>query len=204
MIWIGLTGSMGSGKSTAAKVLREMGFPVLDADQVVHDLMKPGGPLASEIISTFGQTVDAGGTVNRSALGRLVFGDAKKLAQLEALIHPKVRDKVAALRSALAKTGEPVAFYDVPLLFEKKMEPQFDFILVVTATESARRERLKTRSSISDDEISARFKSHVSPEIKEGKASAVIRNDGDPAALKEEVKRALNKLQIRLPTVRDS
>jgi dephospho-CoA kinase len=199
MFWIGLTGSMGSGKSTVAKVLRDMGFAVVDADQVVHDLMKPASPLVEEIISTFGPSVAGpAGAVDRSALGRLVFNNSKLLRQLEGMIHPKVRDEVARLRTELAKQGHKAAFYDVPLLFEKDMEPLFDFILVVSAPEEVRRARIKTRNNISDDEISRRFEAQLSPEHKERKASAVIRNDGSLADLPAEVQRALDKIGVRL------
>jgi dephospho-CoA kinase len=189
---------MGSGKSTVAKVLRELGFSVLDADQLVHDLMAPGTPLAREIISTFGGGVAAAeGAVNRAALGRLVFQDKKKLAQLEGLTHPKVREQVARLRAEMQKQGAPAAFYDVPLLFEKNLEPQFDFVLVVSAPENLRRERLKARSKLSDAEISERFATQLSPELKDSKASAVIRNDGDLENLTAEVKRALAKIGVK-------
>lgn len=197
MLWIGLTGSMGSGKSTVAKVLREMGFAVIDADQVVHDLMKPGTPLTLELIATFGPSVAGeGGAIDRPALGRVVFADRTKLIQLERMIHPKVREEVARRRAEFAAAGEPCAFYDVPLLYEQNMEAQFDFVLVVSAPEDVRRERLKLRSKISDAEITARFKSQLPQENKDARASAVIMNSGAVGELAGEVRRALEKIGV--------
>lgn len=202
MLWIGLTGAMGSGKSTVAKVLREKGFPVLDADQIVHDLLLPGSEAEREILSTFGQSVaGTDGKLDRRALGRIVFADDKKLAQLEAILHPKVRADVAALRSALELTGNRAAFYDVPLLFEKNMEGDFDHVLVVSAREDLRRQRVHTRMGLSDAEFDAREKTFVKPEIKERRASAVIDNNGDAMNLVQEVMRALEKLGLKSPAV---
>lgn len=205
MLWIGLTGAIGSGKSTVAKVLREKGFPVLDADQVVHDLLKPGGRTAHDLISTFGQSVrDSEGNLDRRALGKLVFFDKAKLDLLESILHPKVREEVARLRGALAKTGAPVAFYDVPLLFEKNMESQFNFIVVVSASEKVRHQRIGQRMNLTHAEILAREKNHIRPEIKRQKASAVIDNDSSMESLLRETDAALNKLGIKSPPMRDS
>jgi dephospho-CoA kinase len=192
---------MGSGKSTTAKVLRELGFQVVDADKIVRDLTAPGTPLAREILSTFGPAVVArGGGVDRGKLGRMVFQDKSKLAALEGLVHPKVREEVSRIRGELEKAGEPAAFYDVPLLFEKNMESQFDFILVVSASEDVRRARLMERMQISAAEITARFQNQIPPEVKEARASAVIRNDGGHAELVAEVRRALAKIGLKSPT----
>ena len=205
MLWIGLTGAMGSGKSTVAEVLREKGFPVLDADQVVHGILNPGGEMGRRLISTFGQRVsDSQGHLDRRALGKLVFKDKSKLDQLERILHPKVREEVARLRSALAKTGSPVAFYDVPLLFEKNMEPQFDLILVVSSREDLRHKRIQQRMNLSLEDILAREQKHVRPEIKERKASAVIRNESTIENLAREIEAALKKLGVASPAMRDS
>ncbi len=205
MLWIGLTGAMGSGKSTVAKVLREKGFPVLDADQVVHDLLKPGGDVAKDLISTFGQSVrGADGNLDRRALGKLVFTDPTKLDQLEAFLHPKVREEVARLKAILVKNGTSAAFYDVPLLFEKNMESQFDFILVVSADDVVRRERIQRRMNLSLEDILAREQKHVSPEIKSRKASAVIVNDSSMENLAREIDAALKKIGVKSPAVGNS
>src|SRR4051794_13154392 len=122
MLWVGLTGSIGSGKSTAAKILREMGYSVLDADQAARQALSPGMPAEAEVLKLFG-------TSERRALGKIVFSDPAKLLQLEQLIHPYVKKEVLKERQQLEQQGAEVAFYDVPLLFEKQMEKDFDLIL---------------------------------------------------------------------------
>lgn len=200
MVWIGLTGSMGSGKSTAAKVLRGLGFPVLDADQIVHELIAKGTPTETEILQTFGPAVQGpDGHLDRRALGQLVFSSSDHLAKLEALLHPKVRSEVAKRKSQLWALGATHAFYDVPLLFEKKMQDQFDYIIVVSADPDLRRARIKSRMNLSDSEIDARMAWQIPPQVKEAAATAVIQNDGDEEFLKEEILATLKRLNIPIP-----
>lgn len=197
MLWIGLTGAMGSGKSTAAKVLMQMGFPVLDADRVVHGLLTPGGVVESSVIRTFGRAVcGTDGHLDRRALGRVVFGDAEKLDQLEKILHPKVREEVSRRRRDLEKSGFSAAFYDVPLLFEKKMDDQFDAILVVSAREDLRLKRVRTRTGLSDSEIEARFKSQLPLAEKEKRASAVVDNNGTENDLEANLRKVLEQLNV--------
>lgn len=201
MVWIGLTGSMGSGKSTAAKVLRALGFPVLDADQIVHELLAAGSSVEAEVLAAFGPKVQGpDGRLDRRALGQLAFSNSEHLARLEALLHPKVRGEVAKRKSQLWAQGATVGFYDVPLLFEKKMEDQFDYILVVSADPDLRRVRIKQRMKLTDAEIDARMAWQIPPNIKEAAATAVIYNNSDEAALKEEILGVLKRLNIALPT----
>lgn len=191
---------MGSGKSTVAHVLRQMGYEVLDADEVARKILGPGTPGEAEVLQTFGQHLqDKHGRLDRRALGRLVFNDKEKLEKLESIIHPRVRDEVARLRAGLSARGVMAAFYDVPLLFEKNMQDQFDKVLVVSAGRALRDERVKTRSQLTAEEIEERNARHLPPEIKEARASAVIRNDGSLIELQNEIERALAKIGAKLP-----
>lgn len=202
MLWIGLTGPMGSGKSTVATILRKLGYPVLDADQLVHQILSPGGLAEAEIFRTFGESVRAsGGGLDRRALGRVVFPVKEKLLQLESIIYPILKADVASRRKNLADKGCNAAFYDVPLLFEKGMRDQFDFVLVVSASEKLRRERLKARSNLSDMEFDQRMSQQMPPAEKEKLASAVIRNESDEAALEAALIEALKRLKIPSPAV---
>ncbi len=197
MRWIGLTGPMGSGKSTVASMLRRFGYDVLDADKIVHLILSPGGEAEAQILQTFGEQVrDAAGRIDRRALGQLVFKDPLKLASLESILHPLVRANVAAEKERLRAQGKSVAFYDVPLLFEKKMERDFDAILVVSAPEELRRERLRQRSQMTEVEFRERSKHHVSAEEKEARASAIIRNSGELNDLEAEIRRALKAISL--------
>ena len=182
---------MGSGKSTVAKILRDRGFTVLDADQVVHLLLSPGGAAFDKVTQTFGP-------LERRALGRVVFADPAKLVVLEQILHPLVREHVRAERARLAATGQAAAFYDVPLLFEKKMEADFDAIIVVTATPAQRRARLATRSQMTEAEFLERSKHHVAPELKVARATAVIHNNDGLHELSRAVDAVL--AQLNLPT----
>lgn len=196
---------MGSGKSTVAHRLRQMGFEVLDADEVARRVLGPGAPGETEVIQTFGQQLcDKSGRLDRRALGRLVFNDKEKLLKLEAIIHPRVRDEVAAARAKLAGRGVSAAFYDVPLLFEKNMQKEFDHVLVVSAERKLRDERVKVRSQLTAEEIEERNSRHLPPEAKEAAASAVIRNNGTVEELQREIDQALSKIGVRLPAATQS
>lgn len=201
MQWIAITGPIGSGKSTVASLLRQMGFEVLDADQTVHQVLSPGGAALEKVVQTFGKELRLGdGSLDRRALGRKVFGNPAQLKQLEDILHPLVRADVAARKEKLVKAGAKAAFYDVPLLFEKQMQSQFDSVLVVSAGRALREKRLHQRSGFSVEEVAERARNQVSPEMKEAGADFVIRNDGDLNALQDEVLKALKYIGVPLPS----
>jgi dephospho-CoA kinase len=191
---------MGSGKSTVAHLLRQMGFEVFDADQFARKALSPGSVGEAEVFRTFGgQLRGADGHLDRRALGRLVFGDKSKLEKLENIIHPLVRAETVAQRQRLATAGAKAAFYDVPLLFEKNMQGQFDLVLVVSAGKDLRARRLQARSQWTLEEIEERARHHIASEVKEAAASAVIRNDGSVEDLRANLVQVLSALKIPLP-----
>jgi len=205
MLWIGITGPMGSGKSTVAEVLRQMRFAVLDADDVARKVLSPGTTGEAKVLQTFGQHLkDKNGSLDRRALGRVVFGHPEKLAQLEDIIHPLVRDEVAKSKATLRTQGCAAAFYDVPLLFEKNMQKDFDHILVVSAPLELRKTRIQSRSQLTLEEIEERNSRHLPPAMKEKAASAVIHNSGALENLRQEILVALKKLAIPLPPATNS
>jgi dephospho-CoA kinase len=150
MIKLGLTGSIGMGKSTVARMFAEEGVPVFDADAVVHELQGPGGALVAEIEAHFPGTTSSVG-VNRTALAEAVLGESEKLRRLEGIIHPAVaREREAFLA---ANKGAPLVLLDIPLLFEKGGWDQLDRIAVVSAPAEMQRERVLARPGMTADKF---------------------------------------------------
>ncbi len=139
---IGLTGSIGMGKSTVANMFEAAGVPVFDADAEVRAMQGPGGTLNSAIEAAFPGSTGPGG-VDRDALGKLVFGDPEKLAQLEAIVHPAVAQKRADF--LVANAAEPMLVFDIPLLFERGGHAAVDCVVVVSAPAEVQRERVLAR-----------------------------------------------------------
>ena len=195
MRWIGLTGGLGTGKSTVAKILREQGFPVFDADEVAKAVVRAGTPGLKLVVKEFGQDyLNRDGELNRSKLAQLVFSKPETLLKLEAIIHPLVQEEVQKLRDHHKSQGHKIAFYDVPLLFEKKLKG-FDAVVVVTASPENQRERLLARNSWSDEEIQRRLRNQVPLAEKIDQADYVINNDGTVEELKAAVTDLLKKLR---------
>lgn len=195
MKWIGLTGGLGSGKSTVARLLRTKGYPVIDADELAKDVVAAGTKGQREVVQEFGADVLlADGQLDRRALGRKVFGHPDRLLKLESIIHPLVQFEVETRRKAFASQGFRLAFYDVPLLFEKNI-PGFDAVVVVAAPEPLRRSRVAMRDGLGEEEILRRLASQLPMDVKEAKADHVLRNDGDLAHLEAQVDDLVLKLK---------
>ena len=197
MKWIGLTGGIASGKSTVTKILRTLGYEVLDADEISHQVTDVGGPALAQIFKVFGAEVqNSDGSLNRKVLGSKVFGRVEELKKLEAIVHPLVRQKIADEKTHHEKTGRPVLFYDVPLLYEKHMQKDFDAVVLVSSSEKMQKLRLMQRNSLTEKEAEARLQSQIPLKEKETKTPFVIHNDRDLVFLESEVKRVLNELKI--------
>lgn len=197
MKWFGLTGGIATGKSTVTKVLRTMGYPVIDADEVSHLVTALGSPSLPQIFAEFGYTVRApDGGLDRRALGQLVFGRPEELQKLEQIVHPLVTASVAAEKLRLEKSGAAVAFYDVPLLFEKNLEANFDAVVLVAASEVQQQQRLLSRSGLNLSEVTARLQSQLPIAAKRQRTKYVIDNSKDLAHLENEIRRVLNELGV--------
>jgi dephospho-CoA kinase len=197
MKWIGLTGGIATGKSSVTKVLRTLGYEVIDADEVAHAVTAPGEPVLAEIFAVFGNDVRApDGSLDRRALGQKVFGHPDQIKKLENIVHPLIIGRVMKERERLEKTGARVAFYDVPLLFEKGMELLFDAVILVFADEQQQLQRLLARKGLTLSEAAARLKSQWPIGVKKNKASHVIDNSFDVSGLQKEVLRVLKELGV--------
>jgi dephospho-CoA kinase len=168
---LGLTGSIGMGKSAVATMLRELGVPVFDADAEVHRLQGPGGALLPAIEAAFPGTTGPGG-VDRPKLGAAVFGDRDKLARLEAIVHPAV---AGGRRSFLeANVAAPLIVFDIPLLFEKGGDAGVDAVAVVSAPADAQRQRVLARPGMTEEKFESILKLQVPDAEKRVRADYVI------------------------------
>lgn len=177
---VALTGGIASGKSTIARRLAEHGAIIVDADQVVRDLQRPGSPVLAAIAAEFGDDMVGGdGSLDRERLGRRVFGDAPALQRLNAIVHPAVRAESARrFRQALSADPEAVVVYDVPLLAEARLADPWDLIVVAHAPADVRTERLKALRGMSEADARARIAAQVPDEDRLRIADVVIQTGG--------------------------
>lgn len=142
----GLTGGIGMGKSTAAQILRERGVAVVDTDDLARQVVAPGQPALAEVQQAFGPGVlGPDGQLQRAELARIVFSDPAARQQLEAILHPRIRDLWSAQLQSWREEGKPVAVVVIPLLFETQAESSFDSVVCVACSATAQRERLSAR-----------------------------------------------------------
>ena len=194
MIWIGLTGEIGCGKSTALKIFQELNCGIESADRIVSELYKK--PSVLEKIS---KDLNLNLTENlddmKSKISERVFDNSKNLKILESILHPKVQMKALESKHSLEKSGFEVSFYEIPLLFEKNLEDQFDKTVCIGANRSIQIERIKKRNpKWSDEEIQNRLNSQMSLEEKKERSDFYINNSGDLNNLKKQCKNLLNFL----------
>ncbi|OME77918.1 dephospho-CoA kinase [Paenibacillus sp. FSL A5-0031] len=188
---IGLTGGIASGKSTIANMLVERGALLVDADQVAREVVLPGEPALEAIASTFGQAVlETDGSLNRKALGEIVFRDKQSLAKLESITHPAIRARMQQTIHTYAEHyPERLVVADVPLLYETKQENLYEGILVVYVPAELQKKRLMERNQLPEEEASRRIALQMDIEQKRLKADWVIDNSGSL----EETKRQLDE-----------
>lgn len=176
MILVGLTGGVATGKTTVANLFRRCGAVVIDADELARQVVTPGKPAWRDIVRTFGkQILKPDRTINRHALGAIVFHDKKKLRRLERIIHPRVaREQARLTKQAARKDPKAVVVYDVPLLFEAGIDKRVDKIIVVTADRDTQVARLKKRNGLTRAEALRRIKSQMPMSKKRRFADYVV------------------------------
>lgn len=197
MKWIGLTGGIGTGKSTVADILRRRSYQVIDADQIAREALETNSPVFSDVVRVFGPVIlDDSGCIQRAKLAEIVFNEPSKKIELENIVHPFVQKKVQELKMLLAKEGAIVAFYDVPLLFEKKLQGQFDKTIVVSCEPEIQLQRIQKRNpQWSAEEINSRVLSQLPLITKVEKADYVIDNNGNLNELESQVEAVLESLK---------
>jgi dephospho-CoA kinase len=198
MLVAGLTGGIGSGKSTFAGLLAERGAEVIDADQLGRLALSPGEPAWHSVVDQFGDEILAAGglDIDRRRLAAIVFNDPQKLAALNAIVHPVITRGIADALEALSGTDEVVVL-DAALIVELGLVEGLDALIVVTASERNRKDRLVSSRGMTPDEITARIGSQASEETLLEHADIVVRNDGDEAALGAEADRVWAELQAK-------
>jgi dephospho-CoA kinase len=187
MLRIGLTGGIGSGKSTVAGLLAARGAVVVDADRIAREVVEPGTPGLAAVVETFGAGVlAADGSLDRPALAAIVFTDAEARARLDAIVHPLVRDRSVELIAGAP--SDAVLVNDVPLLVETGQAGTYDLVLVVEADLATRLTRLVERG-LAEEDARARIASQATDEQRRAVADVVLDNSGTREQLAEQVAR---------------
>lgn len=204
MIEIGLTGGIGSGKSTVADALVARGAVLVDADRIVRELQEPGRPVFEAMVERWGERiVAADGTLDRAAVAEIVFGDEEELAAINGIVHPALAEEIEARRAAAA--SDAVVVLDLPLLVPADGEPvaeqytNFAGVIVVDVDADTAVERLVAHRGFSEEDARNRIANQASREDRRAVADLVIDNSGDLAALEAAVDRAWEWIQTLTP-----
>ena len=188
MLVVGLTGGIGSGKSAVSRLLAQRGAVVVDADLVAREVVEPGTPGLAGLVEDFGgQVLQADGSLDREALGRLVFGDPVALARLNARLHPLIGARTNELVEDARTAGVRIVVHDVPLLVENGLAPLYDAVVVVSATPATQLDRLVRLRGMAEADARARIDAQAVLADKLAVATHVVHNDGPVRALVPQV-----------------
>lgn len=191
MLTIGLTGGIGSGKSTVSKLLAELGAPVLDADKVAQSTYAPGASAYKDVVAAFGSgIVAADGTIDRTKLGPIVFADPAQLKKLTSIVWPHTSDRIRELVVEMRAKGEKLPIVvEAAILIEANWMPLFDEIWLVTTSRDRVIARVERDRGMKPEQTEARMRAQLSDEERQRYAKLVIRNEGTIEELRIEVKR---------------
>lgn len=193
---IGLTGGIGTGKSTVSQFLAELGATIIDADNIGHKLFQPDTEAWHEVVTTFGkQIVATDGTIDRSKLGKIVFSNPEARAQLNQIMHPRMYDAVEAQLVEYQSKGVAIVILEAPLLLEADWSSLVNEVWVTTASEATVLKRLGKRTKLPESELLARIRSQLPAEAKIKQADIVINTNCTLNELKAKVKALWEKLQ---------
>ncbi len=201
---VGLTGGVGTGKSTVSRMFRDLGCLIIDADLLAREVVEPGEPAYDKIVAEFGgQVLGADGQIDRKKLGALVFGDGAKRDRLEAITHPEIRQRQAGILAELVAEGfEGVVVFDAALLVEAGGAKTMDRAVVVYADEAIQRKRLMLRDDISEAEAREKIGSQIPLAEKVKQAHYVIDNSGSQEAMERQVKEVHQRLLADVQALR--
>ena len=190
---IGLTGSIATGKSTVAAMLKDFGLPIVDADIVARQVVEPGTETLAKIAEAFGEDViQQDGTMDREKVGAIIFHQPEQRQVLNGIIHPAIRTEMLRQRDEYIANGEPHVVMDIPLLFESKLQHFVEKILVVAVKEETQLARLMERNGFDEKEARARIATQLPISVKIKGADAVVYNDGTIEGSKEQLEKILN------------
>lgn len=195
---VGLTGGIGSGKSTAAGFLAGLGAAVVDLDRIGHEVLKQP-EIREKLAGELGKDIlDDNGEIDRARLGRKVFSDRQALSKLNAIVHPAIDKVVGEQAGEYRRRGVKVVVFEAAALLEAGRDRQFDEIWVTAAPEAAVLKRLSGRPGLTEADAKARLRSQITDEERTGLADVVIANDGTLEELRQKVELEWEKLQERL------
>lgn len=192
---LGLTGGIGSGKSTVARLIAGLGVPVMDADQLSREVVEPGQPAHADVVKAWPEVAGADGRIDRKRLGAIVFGDPAARARLEAIMHPRILALSEARFADLAAKGHTLAFYEATLLVETGRYKDFDGLVVVTASPETQLERVLARGGLTEEQAQARIDAQLPLLAKVRVADHLIDNDGPLAETQAQVERLVAGLR---------
>ena len=193
---IGITGGIGSGKSTVTQMLEELGAVVIDADRVGHQIYLPDLPAWREIVAAFGAAVlNTDRTINRQALGKIVFADPEALRMLNRIVHPKMFNRMTELIAELhARGGMKAIVVEAAILIEANWMPLVDQVWVVVASEAVVVDRLAKQRNLAPEQVRTRIAAQLSNDERRKHAHVVIRNDGSLEEVRDAVQQAWDGL----------
>lgn len=193
---IGLTGGIGSGKSTVARILQEHGFPIVDADLIAREIVEPGQPALAELAKEFGEDIlNADGSLDRGLLASRAFTTKDTTQRLNDITHPRINQRTQELFDEARENGAEAVIYDMPLLIDKGLNKDMDATIVVHAAEHVRLERLTTKRGLDVDDVRRRINAQIDDETRKQYADILLDNNGTEEDLTQQIAQAVDKIK---------
>jgi dephospho-CoA kinase len=184
---VGLTGGIGTGKSTVARMIRDLGVPVIDADLLARQVVEPGQQAHAEIAAAWPEVVDQGGAIDRKKLAERIFADPASRARLEAITHPRITERALAQADDFRRQGLQVAFLEAALLVETGLHRRLDGLVLVVASEEQQVSRVTAREGCTRGQVLARLHAQLPLEEKRRAATDIVDNSADEATTQRQV-----------------